>query len=111
MKHTRKRYQHGSLTTEKRKNGQSVWVYRWRESNCGANIVQRKKIVGTKQEYPTKSVALKAVEGLQLDINVEVHTTAPLIVDQIIVHYTDIELADTNCKTARTKEVYRHQLD
>jgi integrase len=51
------------------------------------------------------------VEGLKLDINVEVVCMAPLAVDQIIAHYKDIELADSNSKTARTKEVYLHQLD
>ena len=111
MKHSRKRYQHGSLTTEKRQNGLSVWVYRWRELGSDTSTVQRKKIVGTKREYPTKSAALKAVEGLKLDINVEVVCAVHHTVDQIIAHYKDIELADTNSKTARTKEVYLHQLD
>jgi integrase len=111
MKHLRKRYQHGSLTTEKRQNGSSVWVYRWRELDNETNSVQRKKIVGTKQDYPTKSAALKAVEGLKLDINVEVLCTSPLTIDQAIAHYKDTELSDINGKTARTKEVYRYQLE
>jgi integrase len=111
MKHPRKRYQHGSLTTEKRKNGQSVWIYRWRELGNEANMIQRKRMVGSKLDYPTKSAALKAVEGLKLDINTEAVSAAPLTVDQIIAHYKSIELADTNSKTARTKEVYQHQVD
>jgi len=111
MKHQRKRFQHGCLTIEKRKNGPGVWVYRWRQLDNEANTILRKKIVGDKQKYPTKSAALKAVEGLRLDINAEAVTAAPLTVDQIIAHYKDIELADTNSKTARTKEVYQHQLD
>jgi integrase len=111
MKHTRKRYQQGSLTTEKRKNGEKVWVYRWRELVLEGGTVQRKRIVGTKQQYSTKSAALKAVEGLQLDINAAAVSGGSLTVDQLIEHYKDIELAETNSKTARTKEVYRHQLD
>ncbi|HXC94517.1 MAG TPA: tyrosine-type recombinase/integrase [Edaphobacter sp.] len=111
MKHTRKRYQLGSLTIEKRSNGQKIWVYRWREQCHDGATVQRKKIVGTKQEYPTKTTALKAVEGLRLDINVEAVNTSSVTVDEVIAHYKDIELADSNSKTTRTKEVYRHQFD
>jgi integrase len=54
---------------------------------------------------------MKALDGLQLDINAEAVSTSLITVDQIIAHYKDIELADTNSKTTRTKEVYRHQLD
>jgi integrase len=35
----------------------------------------------------------------------------PITIDQIIAHYKETELADTNRKTARTKQVYEHQLD
>jgi integrase len=111
MRHTRKRYQQGSLTIEKRKTGSDVWAYSWRESGPNNSRVQRKRIIGTKQEYPTKSSALKAVEGLQLDINAEAVSSAPLTVAQVIAHYKDVELTDANSKTTRTKEVYRHQLD
>jgi integrase len=110
MNLNRTRYQQGSLTTEKRKNGQKVWVYRWRESSNGSTV-QRKRIVGTKKEYPTETSARKAVDALRLDINAEAVSTSSLTVDEVIAHYEGIELADTNSKTARTKEVYRHQLD
>ncbi|HWH61088.1 MAG TPA: site-specific integrase [Terriglobales bacterium] len=59
-----------------------------------------------------KTAALKAVDGLRLDINTDV--TAPLndvTVDELIAHFKDIELADSNGKTTRTKDVYRYQLD
>lgn len=112
MKHTRKRYQHGSLTIEKRKTGPPVWVYRWREMHQTGKTIQRKRIVGTKAEYPTKSMALKAVDGLRLEVNVGAFTdSTPITVDQVIAHYKETELADTNRKTARTKQVYKHQLD
>src|SRR5579863_10577648 len=111
MRHTRNRYQHGSLTTEKRKTGNAVWVYRWRESDTSGTTVQRKRIIGSKTDYPTKSAALKAVEGLKLDINIEVTNAGPTLVSELISHYVGIELADSNGKTQRTKDVYRHQLD
>ena len=32
---------------------------------------QRKRIIGTRKEYPTESAARKAIEALRLDINAE----------------------------------------
>jgi integrase len=110
--HRRERYQQGSLTIEKRKHHCSVLVYRWREPRHGGGSVQRKNIIGTKQQYPTKTAALKAVSGLRLDINSCV--AAPLrdvTLDEVIAHYKEIELADSNRNTTRTKEVYRYQLE
>lgn len=111
MNHTRKRYQQGSLTIEKRKNGPDVWAYLWRETNSTGGRTQRKRIIGTKAEYSTKTAAQKAVEALQLDINASSATKSLLTVDQVIAHYKETELADSNRKTARTKDVYRHQLE
>ena len=110
MNHSRTRYQLGSLTIEKRKTG-AVWVYRWREVSSNGTTIRRKQMVGTKKEFPTRSAALKTVEGLQLGINEEAVSSSPLTVDQVAAHYKDVELAEANSKTTRTKEVYRHQLD
>lgn len=109
--HTRDRYQRGSLTRESRNNSPDVWVYRWREPRHGGGTIQRKKIVGTKKQYPTEAAAWRAVDGLRLDINAEAVSVSDVTVDEVIAHYKNIELADTNSKTTRTKEVYLHQLD
>jgi integrase len=114
MNHTRKRYQHGSLTTEKRKTGPSVWVYRWRETDTDGNPVNRKLVIGSKVTFPNKTAALIAVQGMQLEINKETPAGIykPLSVGQLIVHYRVTELADSNTnKTAATKAVYGHHLD
>lgn len=87
MKHARKRYQHGSLTTEKRKDGTKVWVYRWREPIATRGQRHRKIIVGTKREYPTKAAALEAVVGFQLEVNAGTATPVTLTVCQLISHY------------------------
>ena len=110
--HRRDRYQRGSLTIESRNSGPDVWVYRWREQ-AGNQSVQRKRIIGTKQQYPTKTAALKAVAGLRMDINAEAVSSSgqDVTVDEVIAHFKDVELADSSSKTTRTKEVYRHQLD
>jgi integrase len=111
IRHKRDRYQQGSLTIEGRTNGADVWIYRWREAGSKGKIAQRKRIVGSKHQYPTKAAALRAVAGLRLDINAEAFSTSDVTVEELIAHYKRIELSDSNSKTARTKEVYRHQLD
>lgn len=110
LTHTRDRYQRGSLTIESRNNGPDVWVYRWREA-FKRKAVQRKRIIGTKKQYPTEAAAWRAVDGLRLDINTEAVASTEMTLDEVIAHYKRIELADTNSKTTRTKDVYRHQLD
>jgi integrase len=108
----RTRYQHGSLTIEHRKSGSSLWVYRWRETGQNGQATRRKQIVGLKSEIPSRAAALRAVEGLRLDINTEAISVSsdPLTVDQLIEHYAQTELTEANVKTTRTKEVYSHQL-
>jgi hypothetical protein len=102
----RERYQHGSLTIEGRKNGPDVWVYRWREGN-----VTRKQIIGSTDQYPTRTAALRAVDGLRLDINAGAVSNSPVTIRELIEHYTLIELADEASKTQRTKTVYKQHLD
>lgn len=114
MKHTRKRYQHGSLTTERRKKGPAVWVYRWRETDTDGKQVNRKLVVGNKITLPTKSLALAAVQGMQLEINKEAPAGIykPLSIGQLVIHYRETELSDTNPhKTAGTKSVYGTHFD
>jgi integrase len=108
----RTRYQQGSLTIERRKSGSVLWVYRWRETGQNGKPTRRKQIVGSKSEFPSRAAALRAVEGLRLDVNADALSVSsdPLTVDQLIEHYRQTELTDANVKTMRTKEVYKHQL-
>jgi integrase len=110
MTHKRERYQNGSLTIERRNNGKHVWAFRWREEAAG-EIVRRKRIIGSREQYATRAAALKAADGLRLDINTPAISVVPITVGEVIEHYKEIELADTNSKTTRTKEVYLHQLE
>jgi integrase len=104
MKHIRNRYQAGSLTTENRKNG-SVWVYRWRDAG-----IHRKQIVGTKAQFPTKTAALKQVDGLRLDINTTSVSNTAMTVSELVEHYNRIELSEDADKTKLTRDVYGHHL-
>lgn len=109
MTHTRTRYQHGSLTTEDRKHGPSVYVYRWRERSPNGKPIQRKRIIGTKREFATASAARKAVDSLQLDINADVVSKCFLTVTERAEHYKVKELI--NGKTAKTRETYEQHLN
>ncbi len=106
--HKRDRYQAGSLTTETRSNGPHVWIYRWRETGNGGKSVQRKRVIGTKKEYPTETSARRAIDALQLDINAEVVSTSLLTIGQLAQHYKATELAIG--KSAKTQETYKQHI-
>jgi hypothetical protein len=74
-----RRYQEGSLTTERRKQclhaatqrcPHCVWVYRFFAHIDGKNI-RRKVIVGTVEQFPTKDDAKRASEHLRMSANAE----------------------------------------
>lgn len=110
MNNTRTRYQQGSLTIERRKSGLAVWVYRWREEDSQGGFTRRKRIIGTKAEFPTKAAAKRTIDGLRLEINSEANLISIMTVDELIAHYSQTELSDGSAKTLRTKQVYRHHL-
>jgi integrase len=111
LTHKRDRYQRGSLTSESRKNGPDVWGYRWREATGNGQTTQRKRIIGTKKEYPTESAAWKAVDALRLDINAEAVSTSPLTIRELAEHYKAKELTEGVSKTTKTRETYEQHIE
>jgi integrase len=106
----RNRYQHGSLTIEKRSNGPHVWVYRWREPGINRQTVKRKRIIGTIRDYSTLSAARKAVDVLKLDINADCVSRISMTVRELATHYEEVELGVGCSKTVKTRETYTHHL-
>jgi integrase len=109
---TRQSFQKGSLTIEPRTTG-PVWIFRWRENGPDGMRIQRKAIVGTKKQYPTKAKAEQAVASLRLDITKEQpeRAKAALTISQLVAHYIDHELReDEPTKSFKTREVYKGQL-
>jgi integrase len=102
VKFTRQRYQAGSLTREKRKAGPAVWIFRWRE-NTPDGRVNRKVVVGTVEEFPTKTAARKAAEPLRTSAIAD-NPAVPVTVNQLVKHYTDNELPTKAHSTLRTVE-------
>ena len=102
VKFTRQRYQSGSLTKEKRKAGPTVWIFRWRE-NAPNGRVNRKVVVGTVEELPTKTAARKAAEPLRTSAIAD-NPAVPMTVKQLVKHYADNELPSKAHSTKRTIE-------
>ena len=90
-----RRYQDGCLYREKRK-GPDVWVFRFRDGQ-----INRKEQVGTVEQFPTRTKALKACVLLRATINREIRS--PRTVAELVTHYTAKELPK---KTPYTAEVY-----
>jgi integrase len=102
VKFTRQRYQSGSLSREVRKAGPAVWISRWRE-NATEGRVYRKVVVGTIEQFPTKTAAKRAVETLRSTINAG-DPAVPMTVRQLVKHYEDNELPKKAWSTQRTVE-------
>lgn len=102
MKFTRQRYQSGSLFKEKRRASPAVWVFRWREDTPQGRA-NRKVILGSVQQLPTKSAALRAAEPLRKNAAAG-NPAVPVTVRQLVKHYTDNELPSKAYSTQRTVE-------
>jgi hypothetical protein len=63
--------QNGSLIKTKRRSGQSVWEFRWRDRTSG-KAVYRRIVVGTTEQLTSEVEARELVEGIVLEINSEI---------------------------------------
>ena len=52
-----------------RKQGPSVWVYRWREVQPDGTSLRRSEILGTTKELPTRRAAIHAAQPLRVVVN------------------------------------------
>lgn len=108
-------YQKSFFSRLKRKSGPDVWMYRWREIGPKGEARMRKQVIGTLQQYPSKTAAWRAVELLRLAINYEAPRPESLPADfgELIGHYRKIELDRSQPsarKTDQTKQVYDSNL-
>jgi integrase len=110
----RARYQQGCTSREERCNGPDVWIYRWRETQPNGRRTNRKVVVGTVEDYSTKSEAQKAADALRIHVNKDSPRSLlyPVTCEQLIAHYLERELAEDNNKRAySTKAAYKSYLD
>lgn len=90
------RFRNGCLTTIRRKDGVERWLFRWRERCSDGTLRERNKVIGTVEEYPTKSKKLhEAVTRLRVNINTDGPTELTSItMAKAVEHYTVHELSD-----------------
>jgi integrase len=90
------RFRNGCLTTIRRKDGTERWLFRWRERCTDGTLRERNKVIGTVEEYPTKSKKLQeAVTRLRVNINTDGPTELTSInMAKAVEHYSIHELAD-----------------
>src|SRR5271166_738338 len=90
------RFRNGCLTTIKRKDGMERWLFRWRERCADGTLRERNKVIGTVEEYPTKSKKLhEVVTRLRVNINTDGPTELTSItMAKAVEHYSIHELAD-----------------
>src|SRR6266436_3343355 len=90
------RFRNGCLTTIRRKDGVERWLFRWCERCSDGTLRERNKVIGTVEEYPTKSKKLhEAVTRLRVNINTDGPTELTSItMAKAVDHYTVHELAD-----------------
>jgi integrase len=101
MNFRRRSYQFGSVSRESRKAGPDVWIFRFRERTTTGNAVNRKMILGTIAEFPTKAQAWKEAETLRTQINAE-HSAVPMALKELVTHYKRNELVRKAHSTQRT---------
>ena len=93
----RARHQKGSLQKEKRKrSGETVWVFRWREVQMDGTKRYRKAVIGTLADYKTESEAQKAADALRLEVNDQTprQMIQAISVETLVEHYKQHELPD-----------------
>ena len=102
----RTRYQQGNLTSEERKRGPAVWVYRWWERDINGKRTRRKVQIGTLEQYPNESKAQAAADALRLTINHQPRRSEPphASVNVLWEHYSSEELP---LKEISTQDAYR----
>ena len=94
-----KRYQVGCLYREKRKARPDVWVFRFRDGKTN-----RKKIIGTVEEFSTKTKAFRACELLRANINK--NTGTPRTIGELVLHYRQKEMPEDGSKSFSTRTAY-----
>jgi hypothetical protein len=104
--------ENGSLMETKRRSGQSVWEFRWRDRTSG-KTVYRRIVLGTTEQFTTEAEAREIVEGIVLEINSDDPRlrTSVLTMSQLIEHYRRRELSvDNTWKSYATKMGYENFL-
>jgi hypothetical protein len=58
--------QRGGINLDVSPNGKKSWVFRWRETQPDGRRVQRKRVIGALDKYPTRKAAENAARAFRL---------------------------------------------
>jgi len=109
---SRQRYQQGSLLKQRRSDGRSEWILRYRTTLPDGRRVQRQTVVGTTEKYKTESQAQKAADQVRLTINNMSPAAQVPTVGLVTRHFKDVELNESNTRRSwSTKTNYRDMLN
>jgi integrase len=96
---SRRRYQSGCLYREKRKAGPDVWAFRHRDGQSN-----RKEIIGTVEQLPSRKAAMQACELRRANINRNIAT--PRTMADLVEHYRQKEMSEDSGKSFSTRTAY-----
>jgi len=96
---SRRRYQSGCLYREKRKAGPDVWAFRHRDGESN-----RKEIIGTVEQLPSRKAAMQACELRRANINRNIAT--PRTMADLVEHYRQKEMSEDSSKSFSTRTAY-----
>lgn len=90
--------QRGSICRTCRGRGPDVWEFRWREPGPDGRRKQRRTVIGSVEEFPTKEAALEAVQALLQAVNQTDPRgkTQPIRFRSLVNHYCREELSPSN---------------
>jgi integrase len=88
----RVRYQFGSLKLLKGAH-EDVWTFRFYENGPDGKRRYRRVRVGTKSQYATEALALRAIEGLRLSVNTVSYQLQQVCLRGLVQRFLDEELS------------------
>src|SRR5258708_5967196 len=91
---TRTSYQECSFERIPRAKGPDVWVLRWWEKQLDGKNIQRRKVIGTLEQFPTLADAKRASENLRAEINARRAHVGKMTVREAWGHFQENELRD-----------------
>ena len=86
--------QRGGVNQDISSTGKSIWVFRWRESKPDGRRVQKKKVIGTVQKYPSKEAAERAARLLRVKLLDGHPGQMRVTMQELVDHFRQHELVD-----------------
>jgi integrase len=89
----RTRIQRGGINMDISSSGKKIWVFRWRETRPDGQRVQRKRVIGTGAQYPTRKAAENAARVFRLNL-VDRGSAVRICMQELVDHFRKYELVD-----------------